>query len=97
MDRNFYAYGGEVDIIARQGETVCFIEVKTRSYWEEFANAERATDYLKLKKMVSTARQYCQYRKIDMYDTAVRFEHVSVYADRETKTVKFKKYALELS
>lgn len=96
LDRNFYAVGGEIDIIARQGEAVCFIEVKTRTYWEEFANAEQATDYLKLKKIVWAAKQYCQHKKIDMFDTTIRFEHVSVYVDRETKTIKFKKYILEL-
>lgn len=97
IERNFYAVGGEIDIVARQGEAVCFVEVKTRSYWEEFANAEQATNYLKLKKMVFAAKQYCQQQKIDMYDTEFRFEHVSVYADREAKSVKFKKYILELS
>lgn len=97
LGRNFYAVGGEIDIIAQQGEAVCFIEVKTRSYWEEFDNAEEATDQLKLKKMFFAAKQYCQYKKIDMYETEMRFEHVSVYVDREAKTVKFKKYVLELS
>lgn len=97
LGRNFYAVGGEIDIIAQIGETISFVEVKTRSYWEEFDNAEEATDQLKLKKMFFAAKQYCQYKKIDMYETEMRFEHVSVYVDREAKAVKFKKYILELS
>ncbi len=97
IDKNFYAVGGEIDIIAKQGEVLCFIEVKTRSYWEEFNNAEQATNYLKLKKMFFAAKQYCQYRKINIYDTAMRFEHVSVYVDRKIRSVKFKKYILELN
>ncbi len=96
LDRNFYAVGGEIDIVGKQGEAICFIEVKTRTYWEEFANAEQATDQLKMKKLFFAAKQYCQYKNIDMYDTEMRFEHVSVYLDREAKTIKFKKYILEL-
>lgn len=98
LDRNFYAVGGEIDIVAQQAEAVCFIEVKTRSMADYFSedSAEKAVDQLKLKKLVFAARQYCKYKKIDMYDTEIRFEHVSVYVDRENKTVKFKKYLLEL-
>ena len=98
LDRNFYVVGGEIDIIARQVEAVCFIEVKTRSIADYFSedSAEKAVDQLKLKKLVFASKQYCKYKKIDMYDTEIRFEHVSVYVDRENKTVKFKKYVLEL-
>jgi len=97
LDRNFYAIGGEIDIIAQQNEAICFVEVKTRSYWGEENSAERAMDYRKLKKIFIASKQYCQYKKINMYDTEIRFEHVSVYVDRVNKFVKFKKYLLELN
>lgn len=100
LARNFYAFGGELDIVARQEEVVCFIEVKTRvynntGYGED--SAERAVDYLKLKKMVMAAKQYCQQTRIDMYNTEIRFENVSVYVNRGNQLVKFKKYLLELT
>lgn len=99
ISRNFYAIGGEIDIIAKKQNQWSFVEVKTRSIVEYFSedSAERAVDQLKLKKMFFAAKQYCQYYKIDMYETEICFEHVSVYVDRETKTVKFKKYLLELT
>ena len=96
LDRNFYAVGGEIDIIARQGDTICFIEVKTRSYGEDLNSAEQATNDYKLKKIFFAAKQYCQYKQIDMYETEMRFEHVSVYVNRERGSIKFKKYILEL-
>jgi len=99
ISRNFYAIGGEIDIIAKKQNTWSFIEVKTRSIVEYFSedSAERAVDQLKLKKMFFAAKQYCQYYKIDMYESEICFENVSVYVDRETKTIKFKKYLLELA
>ncbi|MBT4819215.1 MAG: YraN family protein, partial [Lentisphaerae bacterium] len=30
LARNFRAEAGEIDIVARDGETLCFVEVKTR-------------------------------------------------------------------
>ncbi|KKQ27962.1 MAG: hypothetical protein US42_C0003G0019 [Candidatus Magasanikbacteria bacterium GW2011_GWC2_37_14] len=98
VDRNFYAIGGEIDIIAQKNNVWSFVEVKTRSIVDYFSedSAERAVDQLKLKKMFFAAKQYCQHKKIDLYESEICFEHVSVYVDRETKTVKFKKYLLEL-
>lgn len=30
IERNFYARSGEIDIIARDGEYICFVEVRLR-------------------------------------------------------------------
>jgi putative endonuclease len=99
MDRNFYAFGGEIDIIARLENKICFIEVKTRTVADYFSedSAERAVDWLKLKKMTLAAKEYCFIQHLDLFDTEFCFEEVVVYVNRETKTVKFKKYLLELS
>ena len=45
--RNFFApSGGEVDIVAREGQFLCFIEVKTRTY----RNEGRPADAVDLQK-----------------------------------------------
>lgn len=46
IERNFFVRGGEIDIIARQGKTLVFIEVKTRSsstsgYPEEMVTSKK--------------------------------------------------------
>ncbi len=48
---------GEIDIIAREKNTLCFIEVKTRSR-EDFAPALSAVDIRKQRQITRTARVY---------------------------------------
>ena len=35
LDRNFHIRGGEIDIIARRGRTIAFVEVKARGAFED--------------------------------------------------------------
>jgi len=99
IKRNFEFYTlelkGEIDIIARDGDGVLsFVEVKTRGQGN--GSAERATSVE--KKVIKTrniAIQYCLQNNIDIDRTKMKIEHVSVYPDKETKTVEFKKYVLE--
>ena len=57
LDTNYSCRFGEIDIIARRGEYICFVEVKTRS-----ANAvERpvtAVDGNKQRRILTTAQHY---------------------------------------
>ena len=57
LDTNYSCRFGEIDIIARRGEYICFVEVKTRS-----ANAvERpvtAVDGNKQRRIITTAQHY---------------------------------------
>ena len=48
---------GEIDIIALDGETLCFIEVKTRSS-DYFASPVSAVDIRKQRQITRTARVY---------------------------------------
>lgn len=60
--RNYRFPGGEIDIIARDGETLAFIEVKMRSD-ERFAPAEEALTPWKRERLIRTARHYiARYR-----------------------------------
>lgn len=48
---------GEIDLIALDGETLCFIEVKTRRS-DEFAPVIAAVDLRKQRQIIRTARVY---------------------------------------
>lgn len=48
IDKNFRTRGGEIDIIALDGQTVVYVEVKTRSS-HKFGLPEEAINYHKLR------------------------------------------------
>lgn len=97
VERNFVTRRGEVDIIAwgndpRLGRVLCFVEVKTRTRADGFA--EYATNWEKVQRIHCAAEYFCYVRKVNLNDTFVRFEHVSVCVDRGVNSVSFKKYIL---
>lgn len=57
LDMNFYGRFGEIDVIARDGETLVFAEVKYRKS-ERFGNSLEAVDTRKQKKICQTALYY---------------------------------------
>jgi putative endonuclease len=83
IKQNYSIHGAEVDLIAKKGETLCFIEVKTRKS-DDFGLPEEFVFYKKRKKIIRAARVFCGQRKYaDMY---IRFDIVSVvYEGSEVK------------
>jgi putative endonuclease len=70
---------GEIDIIALDGETLCFVEVKTRTsidFAEPHANVTRR----KQRQISRTARVY--RRIFGLADLAYRYDVVSVILER---------------
>ncbi len=76
LERNFRCRQGEVDIIARDGKYLVFIEVKYRKSLREGDPAE-AVDYHKQTRILRTARFYMTYAHIPE-DTPCRFDVVAV-------------------
>ena len=54
LERNFRIKCGEIDIIAQDGEYICFVEVKTRSS-NSFAEPYESVNYMKQKKLQKLA------------------------------------------
>ncbi len=93
IDRNVLIQRGEIDIIAwhdkyHNGRTLCFVEVKTRTYG--VGTAERATVVQKLNVLMRTAKYYCIRQNIDMDAIPIQFEQVSVYINKKKGTVSMK-------
>ncbi|HEY2629453.1 MAG TPA: YraN family protein, partial [Usitatibacter sp.] len=55
--RNYRTRFGEIDLIARDGETLVFVEVRLRSS-DRFGGAAASIDAHKRARIVSAARQY---------------------------------------
>lgn len=69
------AVTGEIDIIALDGETLCFVEIKTRRS-DEFAPVIAAVDKRKQRQIIRTARVY--RRIFDIRDIQHRYDVVTV-------------------
>jgi putative endonuclease len=68
---------GEIDIIAYDGPTLVFIEVKTRRS-DDFTAPERAVDLRKQRQIARAARRYRQL--MNVMTEAYRYDVVSVIA-----------------
>jgi putative endonuclease len=62
LDRNFRIRSGEIDIVAKDGEDLVFVEVKTRRKGDPNFLPE-AVNHTKIKKIVRTAEYYIMKRK----------------------------------
>jgi len=68
---------GEIDLIARKGRTVCFVEVKLRSS-TEFGLPREAVTERKQERLRKTALLYLSQHELDC---PARFDVAEVYAD----------------
>ena len=75
---------GEIDIVARDGATLVFVEVKTRE-GHEFGEAVEAVTPLKRRRLVQLAQQYLA--RAHALDCACRFDVVSVQFDTPAPVV----------
>lgn len=57
IGRNYHSRYGEIDLIAENADTLCFVEVKTRKIHTSGTPAE-AVDYRKRRKLTLTAMKY---------------------------------------
>lgn len=99
LKRNFYTRAGEIDIIASFGkdtdDNLSFIEVKTRTDHPQSATAERSTKSTqKFKTMLPVAKKFCSQAEKNYQSYIFNFEHISVYVDKHSNSVKFKKYSI---
>jgi putative endonuclease len=68
---------GEIDIVALDGETLCFIEVKTRRS-AEFTPVITAVDLRKQRQITRTAKIYRRIFRV--FEMPYRFDVVTVLA-----------------
>jgi len=71
---------GDIDLIAWNDDTLCFIEVKTRTT-RDVATAEAAVDEDKRRTLRRLARSYM--RQLPGKEIAARFDILSIYLEKE--------------
>jgi putative endonuclease len=76
--RRYRRRGGELDIIARDGATLVFIEVKTRD-GRAFGDAAEAVTPFKRRRIAQLALDYMTRHRLT--DCPCRFDVVSIHVD----------------
>jgi putative endonuclease len=75
LERNFRFHHLEVDIIALKGDTLVFVEVKSRSR-DDFGQGFESITEKKKRNIISVARYYVEKKGLQDYN--VRFDVASI-------------------
>ena len=75
VERNYRCFIGEIDIIARDGETIVFVEVKSRRS-SGFGDPASSVDIRKQKKLSKVALAYVGEHNLE--NRRARFDVISI-------------------
>ena len=75
LKTNYRGCFGEIDIIAKDGACLVFIEVKSRAS-SDFGRPEEFVGKIKQLKIIKTALQYLKSRRLDCAD--IRFDVLTI-------------------
>jgi putative endonuclease len=91
--RRFRVRSGELDIVARDGAVMVFVEVKTRA-GRRFGTAAEAVTAAKQRRIALLAQEYLLRHR--MSDCPCRFDVVSVHVDAGTPAVEIIRNAFDV-
>ena len=75
VSRNFRTRFGEIDLVAKDGDTTVFVEVKARRSWQ-FGRAVEQITKGKQRKIMKVAREYL--RRYGAFAVCVRFDVLAI-------------------
>lgn len=79
IERNYRFDKAEVDIIAKQKDTLAIIEVKTRSS-KDFGNPQ---DFVKPKQIKNLVKAVDEYVTVNDLDVEVRFDIIAIVKEKK--------------
>lgn len=85
VDKNFRWKNGEIDIVAKDGRCLTFIEVKYRSSLK-YGYPQEAINTNKIRRITNTAKYYMLKNNIS-FDTPCRFDVIAIQ-DEDIKIIK---------
>jgi len=94
LERNYRCLFGEVDVVAKEGDTIVFVEVKSRRS-ERFGDPQMAVGLKKQKKLSRISLKYLEERHL--YPCNARFDVVAVRIMPEGDKVELIRNAFELA
>jgi len=94
VEQNYRTRMGEIDIIAKDNETIAFVEVKSRSS-ASFGSPKYAVTLQKQRKISKVALQYL--KSTHQSYVRARFDVVAIFSDSGRNTIELIKNAFELT
>lgn len=84
LSRNYRSRFGEIDIIASVGESIVFVEVKTRTQ-SQFGSPLEAITKNKIFKMVKTSQFYLSQR--NLHGKSYRYDAIEIILRSDEKPI----------
>jgi putative endonuclease len=94
VERNYRCVFGEIDIVAEEGDTLVFVEVKSR-HSSSYGEPQLAVDYRKQRKISTVALNYIEEKH--KQGRNARFDVVSVKLSSSGHAIDLIKNAFELA
>lgn len=85
LSRNYRAVRGEIDLIARDGDFIVFVEVKTRRSLK-FGTPQAAVNIQKQRQISKVALTYLQTH--NLFDAPCRFDVIAVHLSPQLELLK---------
>lgn len=79
-DKNYHSRFGEIDLIAKDGRYLCFVEVKYRKD-DRFGAPEGTISHTKIQRICKTSQFYLWEHKLPE-DTPVRYDVVFIIGEK---------------
>lgn len=93
LAKNYRTKSGEIDIVASDKDTICFVEVKTRST-DRFGFPQEAILNSKKRRIAKTALLFLKEKKL--LDKKARFDVVAIIFQRGLPKIDLIRNAFEL-
>jgi putative endonuclease len=94
LEHNYRFRIGEIDIIAEEGDTLVFIEVKTKSN-KDFGLPQEMVNYKKQQKLIRLAQAYLTEKNLSE-DKAWRIDVVAITKNKDSQNIQLIRNAIEV-
>ena len=91
--RGYRRRSGELDIVARDGQVLVFIEVKTRA-GRQFGSAAEAVTFVKQRRLAELANEYLMRHHVS--GCPCRFDVVSIHFSAGSPTIEIIQNAFDV-
>lgn len=93
LEKNYRDSGGEIDIIAKHGKEIVFVEVRGRGK-NNIVSPEETVNSFKMKKIIKTAMSYLNKRRKEF--EGIRFDVISITGEGKELSINHISSAFDL-